>query len=150
VLRPSHRPVRFSCLVVACAAAFAVVGAPTGASAVTAPAYVTPLMAHTAWTATENCKPATGVVQLPGVLSGHTSRGFTLTGTVVTSWFKASTRNCIENLALSPFPKPILMPSWADLAGLRTTYPSTCTTTLHSTRTGDLDFGLNRGRDGEI
>jgi hypothetical protein len=124
VLRPSHRPVRFPCLVVTCAAALAVLGVPTGASAVTAPAYVTPLMAHTAWTATENCQPVTGVVRLPGVLSGHTSRGFTLTGTLVTSWIKASSRNCIENLALSPFPKPILMPSWADLASQRATYPS--------------------------
>ena len=81
-------------------------------------------MAHTAWTATENCKPVPGVVQLPGVLSGHARRGFNLTGTLVTSWIKASIRNCVENLALSPFPKPILMPSWADLVGQRATYPS--------------------------
>jgi hypothetical protein len=124
VLRPSHRPVRFLCICLACAAALGIAGSPTGASAATAPAYVTPLMAHTAWTATENCKPVPGVVQLPGVLSGHASRGFTLTGTLVTSWIKASSRNCIESLPLSPFPKPIMMPSWADLAGLRTTYPS--------------------------
>src|SRR3954454_8428724 len=104
-------------------AAASLVGGARIAAGATAPAYVTPLVAHTAWTATENCQPVTGVVSLPGVLNGHSSRGFTLTGTVVTSWCKASTRNCIENLALSPFPKPILLPSWADLSGLRTTYP---------------------------
>jgi hypothetical protein len=89
----------------------------------TAPAYVTPLMAHTAWTATENCTPVTGVVKLPTILSGHAGRGLTLTGTIVTNWLKDTTRNCIENLALSPFPKPIRLPSWGDLATLRSTYP---------------------------
>jgi len=124
VRRLSLRPVRSCGLFVLCLAAVASVGAPTGASGATAPAYVTPLIAHTAWTATENCQPVTGVVGLPGVLSGHAGRGFTVTGTLVTSWIKSTARNCIENLALSPFPKPIQLPSWADLAGLRTTYPS--------------------------
>jgi hypothetical protein len=93
------------------------------AAAATAPAYVTPLMAHTAWTATENCVPVPGVVALPTVLSGHSTRGYRLTGTVVTDWVKASTRNCIENLAVKPFPKPIQLPSWADITSLRKTYP---------------------------
>jgi hypothetical protein len=99
----------------------ALVAPPAGA---TTPAYVTPMMAHTAWTATDNCNPVSGVVTLPSVLSGHHARGLSLTGSIVTSWLAASTRNCIEHLPLSPFPKPLLMPSWADLANLRTTYPS--------------------------
>jgi hypothetical protein len=89
----------------------------------TASAYVTPLMAHTAWTATSNCQAFPGVVTLPNVLKGHSSRGYTLTGTIVTNWVKATSRNCIESLALSPFPKPILLPSWTDLKNLRSTYP---------------------------
>lgn len=97
-------------------------GATSAAVGATAPAYVTPLMAHTAWAATENCQPVTGVVKLPTILSGHASRGLTLTGTIVTSWVKDTTRNCIEHLALSPFPKPIQLPSWSDLVHLRTTY----------------------------
>jgi hypothetical protein len=97
---------------------------PSAANGATSPAYVTPLMAHTAWTATESCTPVTGVVTLPNVLSGHSSRGYSLTGTIVTDWVKASTRNCIEHLAIQPFPKPILLPSWSDLKSLRTTYPS--------------------------
>jgi hypothetical protein len=94
-----------------------------GAGAV-APAYVTPMIAHTAWTATENCVAVPGVVTLPGLLSGHQSRGMSLTGSVVTSWVAATTRKCIEPLPLMPHPKPILMPSWADLANLRGTYPA--------------------------
>jgi hypothetical protein len=94
-----------------------------GAGAV-APAYVTPMIAHTAWTATENCVAVPGVVTLPGLLSGHKSRGMSLTGSVVTSWVAATTRKCIEPLPLMPHPKPILMPSWADLANLRGTYPA--------------------------
>ena len=98
--------------------------APSVASAATPPsAYVTPLMAHTAWTATESCAPVTGVVTLPEVVHGHASRGYTLTGTIVTDWIRQATRNCIENLALQPFPKPILLPSWGDLRNLRATYP---------------------------
>ena len=96
---------------------------PATAPAATAPAYVTPLMAHTAWTATDGCNAVPGVVTLPNVLAGHVQRGYELSGTVVTSWIKASTRNCIENLAVKPFPKPILLPSWADLKQLHTKYP---------------------------
>jgi len=119
---------RRAMLVVVCALAvsFGVVlraGAEAEPAQATASAYVTPLMAHTAWTATSNCKPFPGVVTLPNVLKGHSSRGLTLTGTIVTNWVQASTRNCIESLPLSPFPKPLLMPSWADLKSLRTTYP---------------------------
>jgi len=56
------RSVMMACRVVAvCGAAFTFLGAADGAGA-TAPAYVTPMMAHTAWTATENCKPVTGAV----------------------------------------------------------------------------------------
>ena len=96
---------------------------PAAAAAATAPAYITPLMAHTAWTATDGCTAVPGVVTLPNVLSGHVQHGYRLSGTVVTGWIKASTRNCIENLAVKPFPKPILLPSWADLKQLHTTYP---------------------------
>jgi hypothetical protein len=110
-------------VVAACAAIVVFVGVVDDAQA-TAPAYVTPMMAHTAWTATENCRPVTGVVTLPNVLSGHASRGMSLTGTIVTSWIAETTRTCIEPMALSPFPKPIKMPSWADLASLRSTYPA--------------------------
>jgi len=104
-------------------AAASLVGGARIAAGATAPAYVTPLVAHTAWTATENCQPVNGVSNLPSILSGHASRGLTLTGTVVTGWMKGNDRNCIEHLQLSPFPKPIMLPSWADLAKLRKTYP---------------------------
>jgi hypothetical protein len=99
--------------------------AATGArgAAVADPAYVTPLVAHTAWTATDGCQPFTGVLKLPSVLSGHASRGYSLSGTIVTSWLAEKTRTCLEPLPLQPFPKPILMPSWTDLAKLRAIYP---------------------------
>ena len=42
---------------------------------------------------------------------------------IVTSWIGSTTRKCIEPLPLLPFPKPIKMPSWADIATLRATYP---------------------------
>jgi hypothetical protein len=70
-------------------AAITVLGAVDDAGA-TAPAYVTPIMAHTAWTATENCQPVAGVATLPTVLSGHSSRRLSLTGTIVTSWIAAT------------------------------------------------------------
>lgn len=101
--------------------AWAALAAPTAEAAT--PAYVTPMMAHTAWTATDGCNPVSGVVTLPSVLSGHAGRGLSLTGSVVTSWLAASSRSCIENLPLSPYPKPLLMPSWADLVNLRKTHP---------------------------
>jgi hypothetical protein len=63
------------------------------------------------------------VVTLPNILAGHAQRGYHPTGTLVTDWAKASSRNCIEHLALKPHPKPLLMPSWADLTKLRSTYP---------------------------
>jgi hypothetical protein len=113
-----------ACRVVAvCGAATTFLGAVDDAGA-TAPAYVTPMMAHTAWTATENCQPVAGVATLPTVLSGHSSRGLSLTGTIVTSWIAETTRTCIEPMALSPFPKPIQMPSWADLKTYRAKYPA--------------------------
>jgi len=52
-----------------CGAAITFLAAVDGAGA-TAPAYVTPMMAHTAWTATENCKPVAGVSTLPAVSDG--------------------------------------------------------------------------------
>jgi hypothetical protein len=117
------RSVMMACRVVAvCGAAIAFLGAAHGAGA-TAPAYVTPMMAHTAWTATENCKPVTGVSTLPTVLAGHSSRRLSLTGTIVTSWTAATARTCSEPKPLPPFPKPIQMPSWADLKTYRATYP---------------------------
>jgi hypothetical protein len=88
-----------------------------------APAYVTPLIAHTAWTATEGCTAVPSVQTLPQALRALKSRGFTLTGTIVTTWIKPRVRNCIEGMPLDPFPKPILLPSWADLATLRGRYP---------------------------
>lgn len=97
--------------------------APARARAATARAYVTPLIAHTAWTATDGCEPVPGVVTLPKLLAGHVQRGYHPTGTVVTGWIKPSTRTCIEHLALKPFPKPILLPSWQDLRRLHATYP---------------------------
>jgi hypothetical protein len=119
--RPSHRARRLlhTCLL----ALIAAVAWPGSASAATAPAYVTPLIAHTAWTATDGCAAVPGVVTLPNILAGHAQRGYHPTGTLVTDWAKASSRNCIEHLALQPFPKPLLMPSWADIANLHTTYP---------------------------
>jgi hypothetical protein len=119
------RPVNPACrLLVACLlAVLAGVARPANARAATAPAYVTPLIAHTAWTATDGCTAVPGVVTLPTVLAGHQQRGYHPTGTIVTDWVKASTRNCIEHLALKPFPKPLLMPSWADIARLHRTYP---------------------------
>jgi hypothetical protein len=114
--------------IAACAAvASGAVAVHAGSAAVparaTASAYVTPLMAHTAWTATSGCKPFPGVVTLPNVLKGHASHGYTLTGTIITDWVHSTTRNCIESLPLLPYPKPILLPSWTDLKSLRTTYP---------------------------
>jgi hypothetical protein len=108
-----------------CAAAIAVVTTLMCVSRAqaTTPAYVTPMIAHTAWTATEGCVAVPGVVKLPNLLAGHASRGMSLTGSVVTSWIGATTRKCIEPLPLLPFPKPIKMPSWADIATLRATYP---------------------------
>jgi hypothetical protein len=53
--------------------ALAAIAAPSAGAAT--PAYITPMMAHTAWTATDNCKAVSGVVTLPGVLSGHANRG---------------------------------------------------------------------------
>jgi hypothetical protein len=97
---------------------------PGTAQAAPPPAYVTPLMAHTAWTATEGCKAVPGVQTLPQALAAHNSQGFTLSGTIVTTWIKPSARNCIEGMPLEPFPKPILLPSWANLASLRARYPS--------------------------
>jgi hypothetical protein len=105
------------------AAAVLLVGVADDAQATT-PAYVTPMMAHTAWTATENCSAVSGVVTLPHVLSGHSSRGMSLTGSIVTGWIFNTQRRCIEGLALSPFPKPIMMPSWTDLTSLRSKYPA--------------------------
>src|SRR5436190_16037887 len=109
---------RLRCLVLALlAAGGSFVGVVNDAHAAT-PAYVTPMMAHTAWTATENCRAVSGVVTLPNVLSGHSGRGMSLTGSTVTGWVYETQRRCIEGLALSPFPKPIRMPSWADLTSL--------------------------------
>jgi hypothetical protein len=96
---------------------------PGTAGAAPPPAYVTPLMAHTAWSATEGCVAVAGVQTLPQALAAHNTRGFTLTGTIVTTWIKPSARNCIEGMPLEPFPKPILLPSWANLTSLRATYP---------------------------
>jgi hypothetical protein len=119
-----HGIVMMACRVMAvCGAAITFLGAVDAAGATT-PAYVTPIMAHTAWTATENCRPVAGVATLPTVLSGHSSRGLSLTGTIVTSWIAETTRTCIEPMALSPFPKPIQMPSWADLKTYRAKYPA--------------------------
>jgi hypothetical protein len=119
-----HGIMMLACRVVAvCGAATTFLGAVDDAGAA-GPAYVTPIMAHTAWTATENCQPVAGVATLPTVLSGHSSRGLSLTGTIVTSWIAATTRTCIEPMALSPFPKPIQMPSWADLKTYRLKYPA--------------------------
>jgi hypothetical protein len=117
------RAVMMACRGVAvCGALITFLGAVDGAGA-TAPAYVTPMMAHTAWTATQNCKPVAGVATLPTVLAGHSSRGLSLTGTIVTSWIAETTRTCIEPMSLSPFPKPIQMPRWADLKTYRAKYP---------------------------
>ncbi|HEY0389295.1 MAG TPA: hypothetical protein VGC71_12715, partial [Gaiellales bacterium] len=92
--RPSHRARRLlhTCLL----ALIAAVAWPGSASAATAPAYVTPLIAHTAWTATDGCAAVPGVVTLPNILAGHAQRGYHPTGTLVTDWAKASSRNCIE------------------------------------------------------
>src|SRR3954451_19554756 len=108
--------------VIACAVA-AVLSAPSQARAAKTRAYVTPLIAHSAWTATDGCEPVHGVVTLPKLLEGHARRGYHPTGTVITGWIRASTRSCIEHLALKPFPKPILLPSWRDLRRLHAAHP---------------------------
>jgi hypothetical protein len=110
--------------VIACAALVAtLLSAAAPAQAAKAHAYVTPLIAHTAWTATDGCEPVPGVITLPKVLEGHARRGYRPTGTVITGWIRATTRTCIEHLSLKPFPKPILLPSWRDLRRLHATHP---------------------------
>src|SRR3954447_19387873 len=95
---------------IACAALVAtLLSAAAPARAARAHAYVTPLIAHTAWTATDGCEPVPGVVTLPKLLEGHARRGYRPTGTVITGWIRAKTRTCIEHLGLKPFPKPILL-----------------------------------------
>ncbi|HET6847355.1 MAG TPA: hypothetical protein VFH74_00750 [Gaiellales bacterium] len=96
---------------------------PSPASAGTARAYVTPLIAHTAWTATDGCEPVPGVVTLPKVLAAHARRGYHPSGTLITGWIRPATRTCIEHLALKPYPKPILLPSWRDLRRLHAADP---------------------------
>jgi hypothetical protein len=84
---------------------------------------VTPLIAHTAWAATDGCEPVPGVVTLPKLLAGHARRGYRPTGTVITGWVRPSARTCIEQVSLKPFPKPILLPSWRDLRRLHAAHP---------------------------
>ncbi len=105
-----------------CGAAIAFLGAVDAAGAA-APAYVTPIMAHTAWTATENCQPVAGVATLPTVLSGHGAE--VVVDRHVRDFVDSSDHpDLIEPMALSPFPKPIQMPSWADLKTYRAKYPA--------------------------
>src|ERR671929_754584 len=97
-------------LLIPCAAGLAALALapPSLAAAATARAYVTPLIAHSAWTATDGCEPVPGVVTLPKLLAGHARRGYRPTATVITGWIAPTTRTCIEHRPLKPFPKPIL------------------------------------------
>jgi hypothetical protein len=90
----------------------------------TLPGFLTILLAHSAETATDShCHTLPGIVTLEQQAAQYQAMKLSgITGTVVTHWADHSTDYCIANLAVQPFPKPLLIADAARLRALAATY----------------------------